>query len=61
MRPYQRVRLLTNKYLEDGIKEGDVGVIVEKHDDSNFEVDFSDENGTTIAIFAFPKEELEFI
>jgi len=59
MRPYQRVRLLTDKYLEEGISKGDIGVILEDYDGNNFEVEFSDETGFTIALFAFPKEELE--
>ncbi len=61
MQPYQKVRLLTNKYIEEGIKKGDIGVILEDYDGNNFEVEFSDKNGCTIALFAFPKEELELV
>jgi len=59
MHPFQKVRLLTDKYLEDGIKSGDIGFIVEKYDEEHFEVDFSDKDGTTICIFSFPIDELE--
>jgi len=59
MKPYQKVRLMTDKYIADGIKKGDVGVILEDYDGSNYEVEFSDENGVTIALFAFPKEDIE--
>lgn len=60
MKLYQRVRLLTDKYLKEGIKKGDIGVILEEYDGgSNFEVEFSGENGFTIALFAFPREDLE--
>ena len=59
MKPYQRVRLLTDKYLEEGIRKGDIGIILEDYDGDNFEVEFSDQDGVTIALFAFPKEELE--
>lgn len=59
MKPYQKVKLLTDKYIKDGIKKGDVGVILEDYDGKNFEVEFSDNNGITIALFAFSKEELE--
>ena len=59
MKPYQKVKLLTDKYIKDGIKKGDIGVILEDYDGKNFEVEFSDNNGITIALFAFPKEELE--
>lgn len=60
MKPYQKVKLLTDKYIKDGIKKGDIGVILEDYDGKNFEVEFSNNNGITIALFAFPKEELEF-
>jgi hypothetical protein len=59
MEVYQRVRLTTNKYQEDGIYKGDIGTILEDYGDGNFEVDFSDNLGNTIAIFAFPENELE--
>ena len=59
MKPYQKVRLMTDKYIDDGIKKGDIGVILKDYDGNNFEVEFSDSNGITIALFAFPKEELK--
>ncbi|MDR0469904.1 MAG: DUF4926 domain-containing protein [Peptococcaceae bacterium] len=59
MKPYQKVRLMTDKYIDEGIKKGDIGVILEDYDGNNFEVEFSDPNGITIALFAFPIEELE--
>ena len=59
MKPYQKVRLMTGKYISEGIKKGDIGVILEDYDGSNFEVEFSDKNGITIALFSFPIEELE--
>ena len=59
MKQFQHVRLLTDKYISEGIKKGDVGVILEDYDGKNFEVEFSDKNGITIALFAFPKDELE--
>jgi hypothetical protein len=61
MKPFQKVRLLTDKYLEDGIKTGDIGVILEDYDGENFEVEFSDNKGFTIALFAIPGKELEVI
>ena len=59
MKPYQKVRLLTDKYIAEGIRTRDIGVILEKYDDRNYEIEFSDENGITIALFAFPIDELE--
>ena len=61
MKPYQKVKLLTDKYQKEGIKKGDIGVILEDYDGNNFEVEFSDSNGFTIALFAFSKDELEAI
>ena len=58
-RQYQKVRLTTNKYIDDGIKQGDVGIVLEDYDGGNYEVEFSDEKGVTIALFAFAKEDIE--
>ena len=60
-RLYQRVRLMTDKYVSDGIKKGDIGVILEDYGGNNYEVEFFDDNGITIALFAFPQNELEFV
>jgi hypothetical protein len=59
MKQYQTVRLLTDKYMDEGIRRGDIGVILEDYQDGHFEVEFSDVNGITKALFAFPKDELE--
>ena len=59
MKPFQKVRLLTDKYVDEGIKKGDIGVILEDYDGENFEVEFSDSNGITIALFAFSRNVLE--
>ena len=59
MKLYQKVKLLTNRYIKEGLKKGDMGVILEIYNDNNFEVEFFDENGFTIALFAFPENELE--
>lgn len=61
MRPFEKVRLLTDKYINDGIKTGDVGVILGDYDGKYFEVEFFDVNGITIALFAIPKYELELV
>lgn len=59
MKPFQKVRLLTDKYVDEGINKGDIGVILEDYDGENFEVEFSDNNGITIALFAFSINEVE--
>jgi hypothetical protein len=61
MKPYQKVKLITDKYINEGIKKGDIGVILEDYDGKNFEVEFSDINGITIALFAFPIDDLKLV
>ena len=36
---YQSVRLITDKYAEEGLTKGMIGTILERYDDENFEVD----------------------
>jgi len=59
MKQFQKVRLMTDKYVDEGVKKGDIGVILEVYDENNFEVDFSDRNGITILLYSFSKDELE--
>ncbi len=40
MKPFQMVRLLTDKYIDEGIKKGNIGVILEDYDGENFEVEW---------------------
>lgn len=56
---FQCVRLLTDRYAEQGIRKGAIGVILEVYDGTHFEVEFSDGQGKTIAFFAIPVAELE--
>jgi hypothetical protein len=56
---YSVVRLSTDKYRSKGVFAGDVGVIVEIWGEgAAYEIDFSDSEGTTIAQFAVPADEL---
>jgi len=50
---------MIDKYVDEGVKKGDIGVILEVYDENNFEVDFSDRNGITILLYSFSKDELE--
>ena len=59
MKQFQKVRLMTDKYVDEGVKKGDIGVILEVYDENNFEVDFSDRNGITILLYSFSKDEFE--
>ncbi len=46
---YSCVRLLTNKYASEGAYEGDRGAIIEVYNDDAYEVEFSDNDGITVA------------
>lgn len=46
---YSRIRLLTDEYCSEGICIGAIGYIIEVYADDAYEVEFSDEAGTTIA------------
>jgi len=56
---YSIVRLLTNRYQDRGVSAGAIGVILEIYDDEAYEVEFSREDGTTIAWFAVQQDEVE--
>lgn len=58
---FSEVRLITDRYKDDGLKIGDLGVIVEVYGDEAYEVDFSDEQGITIACLAVQKDEVELM
>lgn len=49
---YQRVKMLNDKYISDGIKKNAIGYILEIYDEKYCEVEFSAEDGSTIAIQA---------
>lgn len=55
---YSPIRLLTNRYLENGVKKGDYGVVIEVYDDA-YEVEFMDEKGNTIDWFSVKPDEIE--
>ena len=51
-----RVRLLTDKYCEEGLGQGALGYIIEVYAEA-YEVEFSDDQGVTIAIIvAYPED-----
>lgn len=52
MEKYQRVKMLNDKYISDGIKKNAIGYILEIYDEKYCEVEFSAEDGSTIAIQA---------
>ncbi len=62
MELYQRVRLITNKFEDEGVKIGDVGYIIEIYNGRNYEVEFSDsKTGFTIAQIVVDETEVELV
>ena len=61
MEKYKRVKMLNNKYIADGIVKGAVGYILEIYDQNYCEVEFSAENGSTIAVQAINREDFTVI
>ncbi|MCL1807351.1 MAG: DUF4926 domain-containing protein [Oscillospiraceae bacterium] len=61
MKQYEKVRLTTDKYVKEGIKKGDIGVILKIYNPKAFEVDFSDEKGNTIVLQSFSIDKLDLV
>jgi len=61
MKPFKKARLLTEKYIRDGLKKGDIGFILQDNGDDSYEVEFCEINGITITFFSFPRRELELL
>lgn len=53
---YSQVKLLSDRYLSEGVKAGAIGYIIEVYLDG-YEVEFSDNDGTTIALLALTSNE----
>jgi hypothetical protein len=49
---------LTENLPSEGLRRGEVGTVVEKWNDSVFEVEFSDDTGKAYAFAAVPAEKL---
>jgi hypothetical protein len=56
---YTVVQLLTNRYQDQGVKAEAIGVILDVYGDEAYEVEFSREDGTTIAWFAVQQNEVQ--
>lgn len=59
LKNYTQIRLVTNDYENEGVSKGNVGYIVETYEDGDYEVEFSDPGGRTIALLALRESELE--
>jgi Domain of unknown function (DUF4926) len=58
LKPYTVVQLLSDQYSDRGIPVGAVGTILEVYGNDAYEVEFSREDGTTIAWFAVAQSEV---
>jgi hypothetical protein len=56
---YERVRLRSDRFANDGAKSGNLGFVIEIYEDGSCEVEFSDANGITFAQIVAQPEELE--
>jgi hypothetical protein len=59
LEPYSLVELRTDRYQDRGTFIGAVGTILEAYEDGTYEVEFSHEDGTTIAWFAVSQDEIK--
>lgn len=57
MREYEKIQMINDKYISDGINKGDIGYILEIYDDEFCEVEFSEKDGTTYALQAISKND----
>jgi hypothetical protein len=59
LKPYDKVRVISDRFREEGAPRGTIGYIIEQWRDDVFEVEVSREDGTTIALFAAKEDGLE--
>jgi len=59
LKPYDRVRIVTDRFRDEGVPSGAIGYIIEAWEEGVFEVEVSREDGTTIAQFVAKGHELE--
>jgi len=56
---YSEVKLTSSQYAEKGVKKGSVGYVIDVYSDEHFDVEFSAQDGSTIAILVLAKSEFE--
>jgi hypothetical protein len=59
LEPYSLVKLLTDRYQDRGVTAGAIGTILEVYEDETYEIEFSRDDGTTIAWFAVLQNEVK--
>ncbi len=59
---YDKIKMITNKYLKDNVTLGTVGIIIDDYGNNYFEVQFYDESWKeTINFFAVKGDDFELI
>ncbi len=58
LKPYTIVKLITARYRDRGIDLGAIGTILDVYGDEAYEIEFSRDDGTTIAWFAVCQNEV---
>ena len=56
---YSRVRYVGSANVEEKLKPGDIGYVIEDYGDGNYEVEFSDPDGTTRVLVVIAGSDLE--
>lgn len=56
---YSVIQLITDRYQDRGVSIEAIGIILEVYGDEAYEVEFSREDGTTIAWFAVHQNEVK--
>ena len=59
LEPYSSVQLLTDCYRDRGVSAGAIGTILDVYGAEAYEVEFSREDGSTIAWFAVKQDEVK--
>ena len=59
LEPYSLVKLLTDRYQDREVTAGAIGTILEVYEDESYEIEFSRDDGTTIAWFAVLQTEVK--
>lgn len=58
---YSTIRLLSDKYISEGAKCGDIGVIIEVYNNGYYEIAFSDDSGIDYAQIVAEENEIELV
>ena len=58
---YQTVRLVTNKYSNEGLVKGMRGTILDIYDAQTFEIEWYDDNGNVKTYFSFNIQDFEVV